>query len=64
MSSNYISDALRQVISARAQNRCEYYCEVVGQTPTGRATVLALRLNRKGVVNLRRILAQVGEHPP
>ena len=140
MSSRYISDALRQVISARAQNRCEYckcsadvttetfsvehayprslggantlenlawscmgcngfkgariqaidpltnqlapifhprqqrwdehfcwsedYCEVVGQTPNGRTTVLALRLNRKGVVNLRRILTQVGEHPP
>jgi HNH endonuclease len=39
-------------------------CEIIGQTPSGRATVLALRLNRKGVVNLRRILAQVGEHPP
>lgn len=140
MPSRYISDAMRQIISARAQNRCEYckcsadittetfsiehayplslggsntlenlawscvgcngfkgariqaidpltnqlapifhprqqlwddhfawsedYCEVVGQTPTGRATVLALRLNRKGVVNLRRILSQVGKHPP
>jgi hypothetical protein len=140
MSSSYISDALRQIITARAQNRCEYckcsadvttetfsvehtyprslgggntldnlawsclgcngfkgarinaidpltkqlapifnprqqnwedhfswspdYREIIGQTPTGRASVLALRLNRKGVVNLRRLLAQVGEHPP
>ncbi|NJM49087.1 MAG: HNH endonuclease [Alkalinema sp. RU_4_3] len=140
MSSSYISEALRQIIIARAQNRCEYckcsadvttemfsvehtyprslgggntldnlawsclgcnsfkgarikaidpltqqlapifnprqhnweehfswsadYCEIIGQTPTGRASVQALKLNRKGVMNLRRLLAQVGEHPP
>ncbi len=140
MSSSYISDALRQIILARAQNRCEYckssadittetfsvehtyprslgggntldnlawsclgcnsfkgarinaidpltqqlasifnprqqiweehfswsadYCEIIGKTPTGRASVQALKLNRKGVINLRRLLGQVGEHPP
>jgi hypothetical protein len=140
MASSYISDALRQIIIARAQNRCEYcrcsadvttetfsiehtyprslgggntlenlawsclgcngfkgakinaidpltkqlapifnprqynweehfswstdYCEILGQTPTGRASVQALRLNRNGVMNLRRLLGQVGEHPP
>jgi hypothetical protein len=37
---------------------------VIGLTATGRATVEALRLNRPGVVNLRRILLTVGEHPP
>lgn len=37
---------------------------VVGITPTGRATVEALRLNRSGVVNLRRVLYLAGEHPP
>jgi len=37
---------------------------VVGQTPTGRATVERLRLNREGVVNLRRLLASIGQHPP
>jgi 5-methylcytosine-specific restriction endonuclease McrA len=37
---------------------------VVGMTPTGRATVVALQLNRPGLVNLRRILAAAGEHPP
>lgn len=36
---------------------------IVGLTPTGRATVEALRLNREGVVNLRRILYEMGEHP-
>ena len=35
-----------------------------GLTPTGRATVERLQLNRVGIVNLRRILHSVGEHPP
>lgn len=37
---------------------------VVGLTPIGRATVEALRLNRPGVVNLRKVLLAIGEHPP
>jgi HNH endonuclease len=37
---------------------------VLGLTSTGRATVEALRLNREGLVNLRRALFQIGEHPP
>lgn len=37
---------------------------IVGLTPTGRATIDALQLNREGVVNLRRILYAIGEHPP
>jgi hypothetical protein len=37
---------------------------VIGLTPTGRTTVEALHLNREGVVNLRRLLFQVGQHPP
>jgi hypothetical protein len=37
---------------------------VVGLSPTGRATVEALRLNRDGLVNLRRLLFAAGEHPP
>jgi hypothetical protein len=37
---------------------------VMGLTPTGRATVEGLQLNRQGIVNLRRILYSVGEHPP
>ena len=35
-----------------------------GMTPTGRATVEKLQLNRSGVVNLRRVLRDAGEHPP
>jgi hypothetical protein len=37
---------------------------VVGMTPSGRATVDALRLNREGLINLRRVLVAMGEHPP
>ena len=37
---------------------------VMGMSPTGRATIEALRLNRINLVNLRRILFETGEHPP
>lgn len=37
---------------------------IVGVTPTGRATIAALHLNRPGVVNLRQLLYDAGEHPP
>lgn len=37
---------------------------IIGVTPTGRATVSALHLNREGLVNLRRILHMAKKHPP
>jgi hypothetical protein len=37
---------------------------VLGLSPTGRATVEALYLNRDGVTALRRLLYKHGEHPP
>ncbi|MGH9799826.1 MAG: HNH endonuclease [Blastocatellia bacterium] len=37
---------------------------VVGKTPTGRATIASLQLNRRGVVNIRRVLRQTSLHPP
>lgn len=42
----------------------ETYTQIVGLTPSGRATVAALHMNRPGVVNLRRLLLLVGEQPP
>lgn len=36
---------------------------IVGLTPVGRATVQKLDLNRKGVVNLRKLLNARGLHP-
>lgn len=40
------------------------FAYIIGITPTGRATVDALKMNRSSVVNLRRVLFQAGEHPP
>ena len=37
---------------------------VIGMTPIGRATVERLELNRRGVINLRFALIQIGKHPP
>jgi hypothetical protein len=42
----------------------EDFTHIIGLTPTGRATVEALRLNRPGVVNMRHALFTVGLHPP
>jgi HNH endonuclease len=38
--------------------------KIVGITTTGRATVNALKLNRDGVINLRKLLILAGLHPP
>lgn len=42
----------------------ENFSVVTGITPTGRATINCLKLNRIGLVNLRKTLAAVGKHPP
>ncbi|WP_439638206.1 HNH endonuclease [Spirulina sp.] len=42
---------------------CEDLQTVIGKTSYGRVTVAALSLNRLSVVNLRRVLMRVGEHP-
>ncbi len=42
----------------------EDFTEIVGKTAKGRVTIKALKLNRQQVVNLRRLLVIVGEHPP
>jgi len=40
------------------------YGQMEGITPTGRATVARLDLNRSPLVNLRRVLYAAGHHPP
>lgn len=42
----------------------EDFSLMIGLTPTGRATIEVLKLNRSGIVNLRRVLQAAGEHPP
>ncbi|MEG4968235.1 hypothetical protein QUB11_16585 [Microcoleus sp. B6-A1] len=37
---------------------------MLGLTPTGRATIDRLQLNREGVVNLRGVLHSIALHPP
>lgn len=54
----------------RTQNWSEHFqwsstlTHVFGRTAIGRATVEKLSLNREGLVNLREVLAAIGEHPP
>ena len=38
--------------------------EIIGQTPTGRATVLALKLNNEHLTRARRRWVMAGWHPP
>ncbi len=42
----------------------EEFSVIVGLRPIGRATVETLKLNRKGLVNQRKMLYFYGEHPP
>lgn len=42
----------------------EDFTHLIGLTPTGRATVNALQMNRLGVMNMRRVLFASGLHPP
>ncbi|AEE48541.1 HNH endonuclease [Haliscomenobacter hydrossis] len=37
--------------------------ELIGITPIGRATIVKLKLNRQGVVNLRKALKSLGLYP-
>ena len=40
------------------------FTHIVGITPTGRAAVSTLNMNRLSVINLRNITKLTGEHPP
>lgn len=42
----------------------EDFTLILGITPTGRATIETLQLNREGCTNLRRVLYAFDEHPP
>lgn len=57
------------LFNPRQQVWSDHFCwsedlqQVSGKTICGRATVEVLSLNRLSVVNLRRVLVMVGEHP-
>jgi HNH endonuclease len=38
--------------------------ELTGFTPTGRATISALKMNRSQLIRVRRMWFKLGEHPP
>jgi hypothetical protein len=38
--------------------------EIIGLTPTGRATVMALKMNRSQMIRVRRMWVAMSEHPP
>lgn len=40
------------------------FLKVIGLTPTGRATIISLKLNRVELINLRFALVAIGVHPP
>jgi HNH endonuclease len=42
----------------------EDFANLLGLTPTGRATIARLDLNRPRLVNLRQALTVAGKHPP
>jgi hypothetical protein len=64
-----VSGTIISLYNPRQQNWQEHfswnqdYTLIIGLTPLGRTTVEVLRLNREGLVNLRRILYAMGEHP-
>jgi len=65
-----VSKTIVSLYHPRQQSWSEHFawsddgCLIIGLTPTGRATVEELKLNRPSVVNLRRVLFNVGAHPP
>lgn len=65
-----ISQELVSLYSPRLHNWSEHFCwsddytVLLGLTPIGRATIEILRLNRGPLLNLRRALYVLGEHPP
>ena len=65
-----VNKILLSLYHPRTQNWHEHfawskdYLHIVGLTAIGRATVLALKMNRPGVVNIRTLLLLAGKHPP
>jgi hypothetical protein len=79
MSRRYITVAEQTQIIERADGRCEYcqsFMEYSSQSfaiehilpvalgVSGQATVDTLRMNRAGVINIRRLLLMIVRHPP
>ncbi|HLB45740.1 MAG TPA: HNH endonuclease signature motif containing protein [Anaerolineales bacterium] len=65
-----VTDEIVRLFDPRRQNWNEHFAwtpegdQIVGLTPVGRATVIALNLNRPSLVNARQAWVSVGWHPP
>jgi hypothetical protein len=65
-----ISDQVVSLFHPRLMNWQNHFVwdedatRMLGITPTGRATIALLQTNRDGVINIRRVLAIMGYHPP
>lgn len=65
-----VSGALVRLFHPRHDDWHEHFAwqpdclTLIGLTPTGRATIAALDLNRPSAINLRRSLLREGLHPP
>ena len=65
-----INDINVPIFNPRSHNWNEHFAwsdnflEILGLTAIGRATVIALDMNRIGLQNLRRLTILSGEHPP
>ena len=63
-----VSGSFAAVFNPRTQRWDEHFRwdgeAVVGRTPTGRATVEALSMNRPLVIAIRKEEARIGRHPP
>jgi hypothetical protein len=65
-----VSQSLSNLYNPRTMNWADHFVwdesstVILGKTAIGRATIEALKLNRRPVKNLRRALIAIGEHPP
>ena len=63
------TDAIVPLFHPRQHPRGEHfawsddYTQLIGLTPTGRATIASMHLNREGLINLRKLLIAAGQHP-
>jgi hypothetical protein len=65
-----IDDKLAPLFNPRLQRWSDHFCWIsgtrliLGLTPTGRATVVALSLNRQLLIACRILMARNGRQPP
>ena len=65
-----ISGQKAHLFNPRTQNWAEHFqwddtnTRIVGLTPTARATIIRLKMNREAIVEARALWVQAGWHPP